>query len=539
MANKKIQVSFLSQKTANLFSSAEMKKIELAGVLGLASDFKVKNDEITRISKVNVPILLSKTKTGKYVAFNPASSKSLKIPIVQLPGLQEINAFCQDPNNLNLEKLRKKLQTFKVEEVELKGGVTPNQLRAIDTLLKGPRDNRTDFVTISPTIDLTEMNSQLSIINQMVYDEKSLNKAIKDRLDAVENALSDNLDTYIQQLKDRTAHWKREIDNSDANLQKRIKERDVELDREIKVLGKETDKKVKDNLKLFLKGFAKNVRTDEKPIEKLILQLEKYASQTNSPDIVDEIKEKLIELEDFTNIFMASVRYASRQTDELHHKEIEILELSDLSEQGKQAQAERDKRELIGKSKSLEKDRDRELNSIKKDKNAANDMLAKFKDVRSRWESEIKIDIDTKGTEMLPPTALNLQTPSPIVEFNIPMYILQYKRKNDTVTVAVPPIRIPNSMKNIDKSGFSGPHGTLYFETLIPQSDNFLGKWIQKATNDLEISTQINAVENLMNDPKNLRETFFTSKKIMTETLKVNKKKWDQVNERLTEAFSE
>ena len=49
MVNKKIQVSFLSQKTANLFSSAEMKKIELAGVLGLASDFKVKNDEITRI----------------------------------------------------------------------------------------------------------------------------------------------------------------------------------------------------------------------------------------------------------------------------------------------------------------------------------------------------------------------------------------------------------------------------------------------------------------------------------------------------------
>ena len=93
--------------------------------------------------------------------------------------------------------------------------------------------------------------------------------------------------------------------------------------------------------------------------------------------------------------------------------------------------------------------------------------------------------------------------------------------------------------QHIDKSGFSGPHGTLYFETLIPQSDNFVGKWIQKATNDLEISTQISAVENLMNDPKNLRETFFTSKKIMTETLKVNSKRWNQASERLTEAFSE
>ena len=147
--------------------------------------------------------------------------------------------------------------------------------------------------------------------------------------------------------------------------------------------------------------------------------------------------------------------------------------------------------------------------------------------------------MNSKGTEMLSEASLNIAAPTPIVEFNVPMYIFQYLRKSSTITVAVPPIQIPNNMKNMGKNVFYGPQKSLFFDLITPQSDNFVTKWIEKSADDLEISTQIAQVNNLLDDPKSLRETFFTSKKLMIETLKINKKNWTKVNERLTNVFSD
>ncbi len=536
-APKKVQVQFLNSN----FTNEENKRIETVSILALASDFMKasKADHITRISKVSIPIFLSKTKTGRYIAFNPSSDNELKVPIMQLPPIDELTKFCEEIENLDIEKLHTKLLDFKQEEALLRGGIDSKQMAAIEIYLKAPRETRADFKVLSPIGDMDELKEQLNIINQMVYDEKSLDKAIKDRIKIVETALKEKYTELQNYYKERETHWKNEIQNADQILKTRLSERDKKLANDIKKLDADTDAKINNNMKSFVTSFAKNIRKDEKDIERLLQELEKLSQQKPKKELVETIKTKLSDLREYSDIFHSGVVYAIRQADEVKIKESDIIEIAELNKEGLINQAEIDKKELIEKSKRVKKDRDEELKSIKKEIGNIKSKLDQFNSVKEKWINEIKNALGSKGTDMLPVSALKMDVPPTSLQLLIPMYLIQFSKKDDTITRAVPPVRLPNSMKKPDKDVFAGPNKTVFFIPVVPNKDNFVVSWIEKNANKLDILNQLSSLPNIINNPKDLREIFFTSQKLMVETLKVDKKKWKKLNENLTALFSE
>lgn len=539
--NKKIQLAFFN----STLNEAESKQAEFTGMVILASDFiksgKVKGaEDLERISKISIPIYLSKTKTGKYVALNPSGLTPVKVPLIQLPSREEITSFVSDPNNLDLEKLYKMMLKFKVEEAELKGGYNAKQLRAMEDVLRAPRDNRPDFKPLTPTGDMDELKTQLGLINNLVYDSPSLDKAITERMKIIEAALTEESKEYSLKFDERSKFWKAEITNASTNLKKRLKERDNELETETKTLEAKTLKKIKDNMKMFLQGVAKNMRTDEVPIEKLIVEVETLAKKAPSRENIPKITDALEKMKDNTNILLADIEFQNRKIRELSAKEQNFLEIQELDVMGLKNRCERDKAILVEDSKQLEKKRDAEIKLLKADREAAKQRLAQFKDKKDNWKSDIRESLGGRATPMISASLLNMESPPALIEVHIPLYIFQYRnRKNDNLyTIAVPPIRLPNTMKSGEKGSFSGDHKTVFFNPVVPSLQKLVVNWFEEAASDLDIATKILAMDNLLDRPEVIRNEFFESNNLMLNKLRVNKKKLSSANERLTTAFS-
>ncbi|MCY3414681.1 MAG: hypothetical protein INQ03_23730 [Candidatus Heimdallarchaeota archaeon] len=538
--NRKIQLEFLNFTG---ISESDAKLVEDNGMVILASDFiktgKVnKAEDLVRISKLNIPIYLSQTKSGKFIPVNPSSNNIISIPIVQLPSLQEITEFVSEPSNLNLDKLYKQMLKFRTEETELVGGFKDKDVKIIEEILKAPRGTRSDFPKLPISGDLEKLRSQLKIINSMVYDENSLEKEINDRFKIIETALTEESTEYSSKYEERKTFWKAEIDNASVNLEKRLKERDKQLEVELKELDQHTKKKIKDTISMFYQGVAKNIRKDEQPIEKLIQELEAVTTKPPVPEHVDSITKILEKMRDSTNTLLADIDFQMRKVRTVNAKEQEFLEDQGLDIKGLEAKAQREKEEMIEESRHLEENRDTELAGLKADRDAANTRLAEFKDKMKFWMGDIKEAIGGRGVTMIPETALKLDTVSTIVELYIPMYLFQYKKNEETYTVCVPPLKVPNSMKKPDKDMFFGDHKTVCFYRVVPDIEKSLIPWLEKQANTLDIASNIQDLDNILNDPTSIRNNFFNSNKLFLDTLKVNKGKLESANQRLTTKFS-
>ncbi|MHA2250033.1 MAG: hypothetical protein ACXAD7_06710 [Candidatus Kariarchaeaceae archaeon] len=534
----KIQLEFHNSS----LSEEESEKAELTGMLVLAADFIKSNkvnraDRLERISKMKLPLYLNKTKSGGYIALNPFSKDSMRIPLMRLPSLSDITEFCSEPTNLDLNKLYSKLNAFQVQEAKLQGGYNANQLKVIDLLLQAPRSTRTDFNMFPPLRDIDLVKEDLSKINQIIYDEKSLKDAIKQRLVIIDKALAEESLEYEQKLSERNDYWKHEIKNKNEILQREIKERDAELKKELKNLEKDTQRKIKDNTKTFLAGVSKNIRKDEKPIEKNIQELERLTADA-SADKVHEIEASLKRLSDVTETFRAAVGFAQSQVKKTKFKEEELVAIYNMDSKTLKERADRDKEALKEQSKMKEAERDKELKRLKEDRDAANKRLSKFRDVQSDWSRDIEAGIDTKGTAMLDPSSLRVNNPNPIVELHIPFYIFQYKKKNEHYTVAVPPVNMPDSMKKASKNSLYGDQRTVFYNPVVVASVKLLAEWFEKESQALDMNTAIQQLPNLLDNPAVLRDTFFNSQSLMVDKLKVNKKDIKKANDRLTEVFA-
>ncbi|MHA2031910.1 MAG: hypothetical protein ACW99Q_21250, partial [Candidatus Kariarchaeaceae archaeon] len=225
-----IQLAFHNSTLPN----DEDKKAETTGMLLLAADFisssKVNRaDKLVRISKINFPMYLFKNKIGQFIPFNGFSTESIKVPLTQLPSLTEIKEFCSDRKNLDLNKIYDKLMDFSSKETEVIGGHTQNEVKVIEDMIRSPRGQVSNFTPLPPLRTKEELKEEFTKVNSNVYNETSLNKAIKDRLDIILTILTEDAKTLETSYKEKDQHWKVEITNKTANLKRDLTERDKEL----------------------------------------------------------------------------------------------------------------------------------------------------------------------------------------------------------------------------------------------------------------------------------------------------------------------
>lgn len=542
MARNDVQLDFhLTSLTGE-----EAKISEKIGMLLLASDFigsaRINRaPKLERISKANINFLLSQTKSGDYLAINPFSARPLKVKLTQLPSRKSITEFTSDSSNLNLNKLLKKLRSFETKEAEILGAFNPKEMKIIEKLLQAPRSERKDFQILQSTRDQSTINDDLNAVNQLLYDDKSLTKEIKDRLDIVDKALAEEVKKVDQTYKEREKYWKSEIENKNELLQKRLKQREGELDKQIQVYEKEVNKKIANNLAKFKEGVAKNVRRDEKPIEKSIQNLEKLVSQSPSRDMVESIEKELVKLSEMTKIFSEAVGFAIRQVDIVKGKEDDILEIQDLEVNKLKEQSEVDKQNLREESKRKEKERDVEMRQLKESRDNVNKYYAEFKDLRDDWMNQIKEEIGKQETAMVPqrliPVNASGNAPKTLL-LQVPTYIFQYKKENEHFTIAIPPVQMPDSMRKPLKGAFFGEHRTVFYNFVIPETEKIITEWFFDASKHLDLQSNIQNLTNLLDNPADLRDTFFNNRTLMVDKLKVNNANFKKANDRLTEVFT-
>ncbi|MHA2501336.1 MAG: hypothetical protein ACXAE3_00495 [Candidatus Kariarchaeaceae archaeon] len=539
---KKVQLRFHNSTGLN---ENEEEIAEKMGMLLLASDFigsgRVNRaTDLERISKANLTYILSKTKSGDYLAINPYSDEPLKVKLTQLPSLEALTEYVSDPSNLDLNKLYNKLQSFETKEAEIKGGFNKKQLEILIKLLQSPKGSDKSFQVLAPTRDQSAIKEDLDRVNSLVYDTKSMEKEIKERLDLIEKALKTEMDQYQAKYDERDTFWRGEIENKNELLQKRLKEREKQLEKELANLETEVDKNIDIELQKFRDGVAKNIRKDEKPIEKSIKAMEKLVGEPTSRDLIDKIEQELLKLSDFTKIFEEAVGFALRQVGQVRGAERDIMEIRELDIERLKAQAETDKEQLRQESKSKEKERDAEMKELKEDLDAVKKRYAKFKDVRDEWAADVKEGIGKQDTAMIPSSNVpsnDSGTDPGAVNLQVPAYIFQYRRDSEVVTLAIPPVQMPSSMKKPERNSFFGDHKTVHYTLTVPETEKMITDWFKGIAGELQMQSNIQALKNYLDDSADIRETFFNNSSLMIDKLKVDKKNLKAANDRLTEVF--
>lgn len=535
----KIQLDFL----IGSLTGDEAKKAELTGMLILASDFigsgKVKGaNKLVRITKANVPIHFFKTKSGQFIPINPLSNQVIKIPITTLPSAVELHEYCSDPQNLDLNKLHNKLMQFQTDETELVGGFNEKESQILVDLLKAPQGTRSDFTDLPSLKNKTEIKEELAKINDKVFDETALQKAIKERMDIIAKALKDESTEWDNKYSERTEYWKVEIQNKNENLKKHLKDVDKELEQDIKKVEKEIQKKMDQNFQNFIDGITKNIRKDEKPIEASIQDLEKTTAATKGTDGLSKIERSLRQLADQTETFRAAVAFAQKQVKTTILKEEDLQANLDVEIEAMKRKAEIEKDKVRSDSEAIEKRRDDDLKQVKEDRDVSAMRLTKFNEFKSEWAKEMLDGINKKMAIMLPPSLFGDESNANSYDLLVPTYIFQYDKQGELMSVVVPPIYLPENFKKVGKDSIAGTKKTVQYQLVVPGSRKLISEFLEDALMTRDIQSLLGNTPNLLDTPSSLRDTFFNSQSLMIDKLKVNKNGIKKANDRLTEVWT-
>ncbi len=533
-----IKVKF--QTSALSAESDEMA--EKAGMMILASDFlgdkRVGKPEIIkRISKASIPILFVKTKTGGYLALNPSSQKEIRVPITSLLPIEELQVFLDNKANIEVNKVYKKLMQFKVKETILRGGLSKNDLDAVYTLLDAERlSGSWEFTELPPIREQDELNADIEAIDSAVYDKKRLETEINKRISLVDNAFKDVVDTLKNQLTDREKYWKEELKRLKAEETTKLKERDEQLKKDLEDLKKKKEKAKKENLKGFVAGVAKNIRKDEKDIEKYVQELEKLTTNPGD-DPVSAIENTLSNLEDATDTFRAAISFAKEQVTKTRNRESDIDADYKLDKEDLERKCEIDKEQIRQVLISAEKQSKEEIESIKRELTVAQEKYSKFLSLKDQWVDEIEKQIQTESAPMIEPERFKLNTaPGKTVKLLMPIYIFQYGKKNksDTYTYVVPPVKLPDSLKKVDKNSIFGKHKAMFYYPLHPKLLDFVD-WIPKSIEKhIAFRNAIEALPNLVDMTTEMRNIFFESKPLLINFLHMPEKAYKGAAQRLS-----
>ncbi|MCE7736328.1 MAG: hypothetical protein GPJ54_15715 [Candidatus Heimdallarchaeota archaeon] len=521
----------------------EDKKVETTGMLLLASDFissgKVnKADKLTRISKINFPLFLFKSKVGQFIPINGFATESITLPIMQLPTLTSIKDFCGERKNLDLNKIYSKLMDFKAAETELVGGYNENQVDTIEELIRSPRGSVSNFTNLPPLRTKTELKEEFAKINEQVYDEISLKKAINERLDIILAVLTEDSNTAGTAYKEKEQVWKVEITNKTANLKRDLTERDKGSKKEIADLDKAMQAKISTNLQNFLDGVAKNIRRDEKPIEASIQTLEKLTKTAKKAEDIAKIDRLLKQLSDESETLRAAIGFATRQVKNTKIKEEDLQANFRIDVEYFKNKAEKDKDVLRENSKKIEERRDQELKGLKSDRDESLTRLTKFKDIRNDWIKDIVSNITTKTIKMISPSVFGDPGNSKIIELKIPMYVFQYDKKGETFTVVVPPVHLPENFRKPKRDSIYGDQKTVYYDLTVPKIQKLIAIKLEQTIQSRDGNAIMQTIPNLLDNPSDLRDTFFNSQSLMIDKLRADKKSIKKANDRLTDVWT-
>ncbi len=532
-----IKVKF---QTSSL-SEAEDKLAETAGMLILASDFLGdkavgKAEQIKRISKASIPLLFIKTKTGGYLALNPSSEREIRVPITNLIDIQELKAFLDNKANLTVDRVYKKLLQLKVTDTILKGGLSKKDLEIVYALLDTQRvQGNWDFKELPTTREQADLKADIDSVNSAIYDKKRLEAEIKKRIDLATAAFKAEVDQTKGLLEERTTYWKNRIKELELEEKAKLKEREKKLQADLTALKKEAEKSKKENLKTFVKGVAKNIRKDEKEIEKLVQELEKLTA-TPGDDPITAIDETLAALDDATDTFKAAISFAKDQVNRTRNREADIDADLKLESEDLERKAELDKEAIRRILIDAKAERQAELAEIEKQLQEAQSKYEQFLDRQDQLAREIERQVQTEGAPMIEPERFKLDNPGQTIKMLVPIYIFQYgkRNKNDLFTIAIPPVKVPDTLRKFDKNALFGKHKAIFYYPIHPRLSELV-EWIPRTIEtNLVFRNAVDALPNLVTKTQEMRDSFYQAKPLLVNTLHMAEKNFRKAAERLS-----
>ncbi|MFV2014708.1 MAG: hypothetical protein ACC656_04730, partial [Candidatus Heimdallarchaeota archaeon] len=394
------------------------------------------------------------------------------------------------------------------------------------------------FNNLPPLKTKTELKEEFAEINEQVYDDVALKKAINERLDIISAALTEEANISETAYKEKQQHWKVEIANKTANLKRDLTERDKELKKDIAALDKGLQEKIQNNLQNFLDGVAKNIRRDEKPIEASIQALEKLTKMAKKAEDIPKIDRLLKQLTDETETLRAAIGFATRQVKSTKVKEEDLQANFSIDVEYLKNRAEVDKNILRENSNKVEEMRDKELKELKTARDNALNHLTKFKDLRNDWLKDIVSTIATKSVKMISPSVLGDPGNAKIIELKIPMYVFQYDKKGEAYSVVVPPVHLPENFRKPKGDSIYGDQKTVYYDFTVPKIKKLIADKLEVALQTRDGNAILQTIPNLLDNPSQLRDTFFNSQALFLDKLRVDKKSIKKANDRLTDVWT-
>ncbi len=524
-------------------SNQEDQVAETVGMLILATDFYgdksiKKYEKVTRISKTSIPIFLSQTRSGGYLAINPSSNREIRIPTTNLVSNQELRTFVDNQKNLELNQIYKKIMNLKVDYEVLKGGVSREELTILNALLAAPRvSGNWEFTPLPSRRPLNEIKADIKAINTTILDQATLGKEIDSRLAIIEEAFQKNVSDQESTLKEKMAFWTQELKTIKATEASKIKSRQSDLEKSISVLEKDLDKKKQSNLATFQKIVGRNIVKDGKEIVKLLGAFEALEKDTKNDPILQA--QKLIEeLKDATDVFFNDLHTARRNVTSTQNTSADLdadflMEKQDLEKKAQQ-DIEAIKMEYEqGLTRSQT-----ELADLESKVTASKTKLDEYSDKKLKWKKELEKKISMEGAPTLASEELKTRSPGDFLTLYIPFYLFQYVNNNgnDLATITIPPVVLPTNLKKLDKSGIFGKHKSISYLPVSPKATSFFD-WLPDALeNDLVIKNAVEGLTNLVEQTIQMRDIFLqpNTKELFVKKLNMSEKAYGAASGRLT-----
>ena len=90
----------------------------------------------------------------------------------------------------------------------------------------------------------------------------------------------------------------------------------------------------------------------------------------------------------------------------------------------------------------------------------------------------------------------------------------------------------------LSRSAFAGDKKTVFYHLVVEESKKLIANWFEDAATSRDFQSIIGGLPNMLDNPSELRDIFFTSQTLMIDKLKANEKDIKKANDRLTDVWT-
>ena len=137
---------------------------------------------------------------------------------------------------------------------------------------------------------------------------------------------------------------------------------------------------------------------------------------------------------------------------------------------------------------------------------------------------------------MIEPERFKLDNPGQTIKMLVPIYIFQYgkRNKNDLFTIAIPPVKVPDTLRKFDKNALFGKHKAIFYYPIHPRLSELV-EWIPRTIEtNLVFRNAVDALPNLVTKTQEMRDSFYQAKPLLVNTLHMAEKNFRKAAERLS-----